>query len=270
MNSCVAVLSETTACFTLAEGVALIEAVEQSGCIYLFAENYPYTVANQEMRRLYRAGAVGEFVYGEGEYVHPDSADFWNGISRGVDHWRNWLPSTYYSTHSLGPLMFITDTLPAKVNAFSMPYRADDPVYARRPVRNDACSMIAVRMDSGAVCKLLQYYLRGHGSWVRVHGSLGLMEGLRGGDPRRVRLVREQYHERKTAPVQQVYQARWPKEHAAAARTGLPRPQPPSGCDSRRTSSSISAGRPAAARGAAAASVSTRRATTVSCGRLTP
>ncbi len=214
------VMSETTACFTLAEGVALIEAVEKSGAIYQFAENYPYTVANLELQRLYQSGAVGEFIYGEGEYIHPDSADFWNGISRGVDHWRNWLPSTYYSTHSIGPLMVITDTLPAKVNAFSMPYRADDPVFARRPVRNDACSMISVRMDSGAVCKLLQYYLRGHGGWVRVHGSRGLMEGLRGGDPRRVRLVREQYHERKTTPVQQVYQARWPKEHATAARAG--------------------------------------------------
>ncbi len=122
------VMSETTACFTLAQGVALIEAVQKSGCIYMFAENYPFTVGNLEMRRLYQAGAVGEFVYGEGEYIHPDSADFWNGISRGVDHWRNWLPSTYYSTHSLGPLMLITDTMPAKVNAFSMPYRADDPV----------------------------------------------------------------------------------------------------------------------------------------------
>ena len=55
------VMSETAACFTLAEGVTLIEAVEKSGRVYMFAENYPYAAHNQEMRRLYRAGAVGEF-----------------------------------------------------------------------------------------------------------------------------------------------------------------------------------------------------------------
>ena len=104
------VMSETSACFTLAQGVALVEAVEKSGLTYMFAENYPYTAFNQEMRRLFRAGTVGEFVYGEGEYVHPDDADFWDSISPGVDHWRNWLPATYYCTHCMGPLMFITGT----------------------------------------------------------------------------------------------------------------------------------------------------------------
>lgn len=214
------VMSETAACFTLAEGVALVEAVERSGCIYQFAENYPYMLQNLELSRRFRQGAVGEFVYGEAEYVHPGPADFWNEISPGVDHWRNWLPSTYYCTHTLGALMHITRTLPVKVNAFSLPYRADDPVFARRPVRNDACSMITVRMDNGGVCKLLQYFLRGHGNFVRVHGSRGLLENLRTGDTRMVRLVREQYHERPTTPVEQIYLPDWPREHAVAATAG--------------------------------------------------
>ena len=41
----------------------------------MFAENYPYMAYNQEMRRLYECGAVGDFKYGEGEYVHPDTAE---------------------------------------------------------------------------------------------------------------------------------------------------------------------------------------------------
>ena len=45
------VMSETAACHTLGEGVALARAVEKSGKIYMFAENYPYMVYNQEMRR---------------------------------------------------------------------------------------------------------------------------------------------------------------------------------------------------------------------------
>ncbi|MHC4887583.1 MAG: Gfo/Idh/MocA family protein, partial [Planctomycetota bacterium] len=46
------VMSETSACHTLAEGVALTRAVEKSKKIYMLAENYCYFAYNQEMRRL--------------------------------------------------------------------------------------------------------------------------------------------------------------------------------------------------------------------------
>ena len=78
------VMSETAACFTLAEGVELIDTVEKTGKTYMFAENYPYMVFNQEMRRVYRSGKIGEFMYGEGEYVHPVDAEFLNRISPGL------------------------------------------------------------------------------------------------------------------------------------------------------------------------------------------
>src|SRR5688500_8573162 len=77
------VMTETSACFTLAEGVELVEAVERSGKTYVFAENYPYSRYNQEMRRLFLAGEVGRFRYGEGEYVHPFSAEGKNRIEIG-------------------------------------------------------------------------------------------------------------------------------------------------------------------------------------------
>ena len=65
------VLSECVAMGTLAEGVALCRAVEESGKIYMIAENYPFTKARMEMRRLYQSGELGEILYGEGEYCHP-------------------------------------------------------------------------------------------------------------------------------------------------------------------------------------------------------
>lgn len=204
------VMSEVSACFTLGQGAALCDAVEKSGRIYMFAENCCYMLHAQEMRRIFQSGALGEFVYGEGEYVHPDSADFWNSISQGQYHWRNWLPATYYCTHSLGPLMYITDTWPVKVNACAMPYRADDPVAARRPVRNDAASVITVRMNTGAVVKIIQYFLRGHGLWFRVHGSLGAVENLREGDSNRIRLRQEGYHGKPAKPLDKIYLPRWP------------------------------------------------------------
>ena len=116
------VMSETAACHTLGEGVALARAVEKSGRIYMFAENYPYMVFNQEMKRLYQQDRVGEFKYGEGEYVHPDPPEVKLARSCGRDHWRNWIPATYYCTHSIAPVMYITDTRPVKVNGFVIPF----------------------------------------------------------------------------------------------------------------------------------------------------
>lgn len=214
------VLSETAACFTLAEGVALIRAVERSGRTYMLAENYPYIRFNQEMRRLYLAGRIGEFVYGEGEYLHPMDARSRNRISPGRDHWRNWLPATYYCTHALAPLMYITDTWPVQVSGFVIPRNADDPVQRRTAARNDPAALIVLRMSNGAVVKLLQVYLRGESVWVRLHGTRGQMENLRHGDTQMVRLRREQFHERRRDPLEQIYLPNLPPEHARAAAAG--------------------------------------------------
>lgn len=209
------VMSETAACFTLAEGVKLCRTVERTGLIYMFAENYPYMVFNQEMRRLYQAGEIGTFMYGEGEYVHPMDAGTRARLSPGVNHWRNWIPATYYCTHALAPIMYITDTRPLKVNGFVIPYREDDPVYQRSVKQSDAASMIALRMDDGSVVKLLQVYLRGEGVWVRIHGSRGAMENLRQGNRSALYLRQERYHE-EGEPVDRVYQPDFP-EHAELA-----------------------------------------------------
>ena len=215
------VMSETSACFTVAEGVALIEAVERSGKTYMFAENYPYMRFNQEMRRLYQEGFVGTFKYGEGEYVHPMSSESINRISPGRDHWRNWIPATYYNTHSLAPVMYITDTWPVKVNGFVMPYDAEDDVHFGRTVkRGDMGSMIAVRMDNGAVVKLLRGALRGHGVWVRIHGNRGLMENARTGDHSMLRVRQEPFDSPSGEAEERVYLPDFPEHAEEAAQAG--------------------------------------------------
>ena len=214
------VMSETSACFTLGQGVELIETVEKTGKIYMFAENYAYMLFNQEMRKIYKSGRLGTFMYGEGEYVHPASADYWNKISVGKEHWRNWLPATYYCTHALAPIMYITDTWPTSVNGFVIPFANDDPV-RRRTVRcNDVASMIALKMDNGAIVKLLQVSLRGHGIWVRIHGAKGQMENLREGNRDMIRLIHEQYHQKRTTPEKQIYLPDFPEHHAEAVKAG--------------------------------------------------
>lgn len=82
------VMSECTSNATLAEGVALCRAVEQSGKIYMLAENYPYTRFNMEMRRLYQTGEIGRVTYAEGEYNHPMAPETQIGLAPGIGHWR--------------------------------------------------------------------------------------------------------------------------------------------------------------------------------------
>jgi len=214
------VMSETAACSTLAEGVALIEAVERSGKTYMFAENYPYMVFNQEMRRLYRSGLIGEFQYGEGEYVHPMSASEKNLLAPGINHWRNWIPATYYCTHALAPVMFITDTWPVKVNGFVIPRDMRDDVIKMTAKRNDPAAMIALRMDNDAVVKLLQVSLRGEGVWVRIHGNRGLMENVRGPGANRLRVRREKFDKKPGEPVERLYTPDFPEHHEEAMKAG--------------------------------------------------
>ncbi len=214
------VMSETTACMTMAEGVQLVEAVEKSGLIYMFAENYPYMIYNQEMRKLYQEGKIGQFSYGEGEYVHPGTNDFVNQISQGKNHWRNWIPGTYYCTHALAPVMYITDTMPKKVNGFVMPYRDDDPRLQGTAIVSDAGSMIALHMDDESIVKLLGVCLRGHGNFVRIHGTHGMMENCRTGNQQMLRVCREQFHQKVTTPTEQIYLPNFPKGHEGATGTG--------------------------------------------------
>lgn len=214
------VMSETSACHTLGEGVALIQAVEKTGLTYVFAENYPYMAYNQEMRRLYQKGAIGEFCYGEGEYVHPDPAEVRLGRSCGFDHWRNWIPATYYCTHSIAPVMYITDTRPEKVNGFVVPFDHDDPTLAMTAQRSDTAATIICRMNNGAVMKSLHGGLRGHGNYVRIHGNAGLMENARHGDKTRLRVLKEPFEKRRGEPSEIIYRPDFPVHHDKATRAG--------------------------------------------------
>jgi hypothetical protein len=117
--------------------------------------------------------------------------------------------------------MYITNTWPVKVNGFVVPYDPSDEVHYSKTVRrNDLAAMIALRMDNGAVAKLLKGSLRGHGVWVRIHGNLGLMENLRCADRRMLRVRREPFDKDLGEPVERIYQPDFPEHQAEAIRAG--------------------------------------------------
>jgi predicted dehydrogenase len=214
------VMSECTCNATLAEGVALCRAVEQTGQIYMLAENYPFTRFNMEMRRLYQTGEIGQVTYAEGEYNHPIDPAGMNKLSPGIMHWRNWLPSTYYCTHALAPLMVITDTMPVSVNALGI---AAPEVTQPLPRYNDPGSVILCRMDNGSVFRIFGLWLPGHSNWYRVHGTHGAMEITRGPGyfgPEQVRVWHDPWDCPGGTPTERTYVPQWPEHGDLAEKAG--------------------------------------------------
>jgi predicted dehydrogenase len=207
------VLSETAACRTVAEGVALVEAAERSSGVYMFAENYPYMPLVREMRRRYAAGDIGEVRYAEAEYL--DEPDDLASMVNDRSHWRARLPATYYCTHSLAPVAAITGTRPVQVSGFVAPTAAGPEALERARQGRGWAALLVVRLDNGAVFKSLHGFLEGsQQAWVRLHGDRGLMENLRQGDTRTLRVVWDVKDGEDWRRAEEVYLP-WPPEFPA-------------------------------------------------------
>ncbi len=166
------IMSEVLTCATMKEAVDLIEAVEETGKTYAYAENYCFFNTTYEMKRRYQAGDIGEFMYGEGEYVH-DCSSIWPQITYGErDHWRNRHQSTFYCTHSLGPLIYATGLRPVKVQAAESPLMDCMRKLGSR-AGSFACELVT--LENGGICKSI------HGELKREPGSINYqMYGTKG------------------------------------------------------------------------------------------
>ncbi len=210
------VLSECMAMFTMGEAVELVEAVEESGLVYSFAENYPYMLNNLKMARLYQSGEMGKFLYGEAEYIHPVNQRERVSLAPSLDHWRSWIPITYYCTHSMGPIMKITGTRPVRVNGFAVPHDFDDHLNHNGAIKfDDTMSILMCQMDNGALAKIMPCAkLRDHGQRFRICSNRGTMEWNQGHDVLRVRRMAYDWPE--DQPEQTYYYPKFPAKYKDA------------------------------------------------------
>lgn len=171
------VISEVLPVQTMKEAVELIECVERTGRLYAYAENYCFMPAPREMRKLYKSGRLGEFEYGEGEYMH-NCESIWDDCTRGdPEHWRNTMYATFYCTHSIGPLIHITGLRPVSVTGFEMPFNARMKRMGAK-AGNSAVEMIT--LENGAIIKSVHGVGCSKNSvWYSVYGSKGTAESAR-------------------------------------------------------------------------------------------
>ncbi len=167
------VFSEVLPVQNMKEAVELVETVEQTGKIYAYGENYCYMPAPYEMKKLYKKGVLGEFEYGEGEYIH-NCESIWHSITYGEkDHWRNNMYSTFYCTHSLGPIIHITGLRPVSVIGFE---GTKNERNLRMGSKGGSFGIEMVTLENGGIVKSIHGGLYKNSVWYSVYGSKGRAE----------------------------------------------------------------------------------------------
>ena len=205
------VYSECTANGTTAEGVALIRAHEKSNSIYFLAENYPQMKFNREMKRICDGGTLGKILFAEGEYNHPGNPyDAWfkKEYIYNQHHWRNFLPRTYYVTHSLGPVMRATGATPVRVTAFAAyaPIADEAPSFS---YCGDRAAIIMTQNDDGSIFRITGCAGFGaHENSYRICGTEGQIENLRGMGEK-VMLRYNEWSKPEGAELEQLYEPEW-------------------------------------------------------------
>lgn len=170
------VFSEVLPVQTLKEAVELIETVESTDRVYAYGENYCYMPAPREMKHRYQRGDLGEFEYGEAEYIH-NCAPIWADITYGdPTHWRNHMYATFYATHSIGPLIHITKLRPVKVTGFEIPYNRRAQSMGKLGA---TAGIEMITLENGSLIKSIHGDLAKNSIWFSIYGSKGRMESAR-------------------------------------------------------------------------------------------
>ncbi len=170
------VISDTTAAPTLGDCVKLVRAVENSKAKYMLGANGPYKKCIQFMKKQIKEGKLGTPFYGEAEYFHYSSNV--KPYSDESTHWRRMMPGTYYNMHTLGTLMFVTETMPKKVTA-SVVKVGDRAERMNRLMDHDGAKILC-EMDNGAKFDVTGCCYYGPTSkWFRLIGEKGMMETKR-------------------------------------------------------------------------------------------
>lgn len=170
------VFSEVVPAQTMKEAIELIETVEETGKIYVYGENYCYMSGCYEMKELYSKNTIGELEYAECEYIH-NGEKIWPSITYGdPNHWRNWMYSTFYCTHSLGPIIHATGLRPVSVTGF------ESTKNTRRlsgGARGAQFAIEMVELENGALVKSIHGGLYKDSIWYSMYGSKGRIETAR-------------------------------------------------------------------------------------------
>lgn len=170
----------------------LVAAVQRTGRHYMLGETTFYHPQAMYCRRQARAGAFGDFVYAEGEYMHDvDSGCNLRQVQQSRTSsvsGKEWLAAResylkrgvrggpmHYPTHSVSGPVCVMNAHAVKVNAYGYVNRTNDPYFADTAFSNE---MALFKMSNGAAVRILEARempgVAGHDSETfRVFGTRG-------------------------------------------------------------------------------------------------
>ncbi|MBR2876531.1 MAG: hypothetical protein IKC01_05285 [Clostridia bacterium] len=197
----------------------MCRAAEKSKAKYMIAENCAYFGTVRKMEEIYKNKTLGGAVYCEGEYVHPMPHDGYKEITPDAKHWRALMPSGYYSTHALAPIMQITGEVPVAVNALSI-YSDEVRIEREEEPTKDVASIMLCTMSNGSVARVTGWSkFGGHGLWYRMNCGKGSIESVRG-DDYKVRLFYNDWEIPEGMEQETLYSVEYPFDKDRASQSG--------------------------------------------------
>ncbi len=174
------VLCEVPAGVNVEECRELVIACNESGAVYMMAENYAYMRANVMVRELCRRGLFGTLYYAEGEYLHELKE--LNEITTWRRKWQTGVEGVTYGTHSLGPILqWMAGDRVVRVCCEGSGYHYKDP---RGDNYHQDSNVMLCKMRSGGLVKIRLDMIseRPHAmANYQLQGTDGCYESSRGG-----------------------------------------------------------------------------------------
>jgi len=168
------VLCEVPVATTIGECQQIVEAVNKSGKNYMLAENSCYSDMHLSWKSTVADNDLGKVIYAEAEYVH-DCRQLMKDAD-GTLTWRASWPPIQYCTHSLGPLLFITDDRCVSATGLSSGSNVAPDIGAID------LEVGLFRTANGATIKILcGFSIERHPAfhWYIIYGANGVLESQR-------------------------------------------------------------------------------------------
>jgi predicted dehydrogenase len=167
------VYSAVPMAITRAEIAAIIEAVKETGQVYMMGETSYYNPAVVFARKQLEAGEFGSIFYSEGDYIHDMDLGFYDAYRfSGGEAWKETAsyPPMLYPTHSIGGVLGVVAAHAVSVSCLGVVDRRGDGVFDRKISQfgNDFSNASALfELSDGGVMRINEMRRVGYPSPIR-------------------------------------------------------------------------------------------------------
>lgn len=212
------VYSAVPMAITVEEIASIIEAVEQTGLIYMLGETSYYNPAVVWAREKIAAGELGRVFYSEGDYVHDMDNGFYAAYRySGGEDWKSTAsyPPMLYPTHAVGGVLGALPTHATTVSCIGIRDDRGDGVFDAEVSRwgNEFSNMTALfELADGGTMRTNEFrrvgYWNGHESRFRFYGTESVMEQSGKGATWAVKTEGEDYAKGETRDISDLFVTR--------------------------------------------------------------